>query len=293
MESTAENTAPVETPEVDSEVVETPSAESAPAGKETPASGDDPSTWTEKAQKRFDTLTREKYEGLSRAERAEYKAQMLEQRLAELEAAAKPQPVAPVKPTLESCGWNEEEFERQLVAYHGRQSTASTANVSEAVKAQLAAEREAERREQTVKSWERKEAEFTKSKPDYVEKVHGGLAAKTWVCTKEMAEAIAETGGPEIGYYLAENGPKSFEIARLPPHLQAAEIGRIAGKLEAMKAATPPPVSKAPPPVAKIDAEESATTVRADSAESDSLSDAEWTRRRNAQEAARLKKLRA
>ncbi len=277
----ADTNASVETGEVDSNPVATEGADPASAAAETGK----PDT-RDKVQERFDKLTREKYEGLSRAERAEYRAQLLEQQLAEFKAAAKPETVAPSKPTLESCGWDESEFERQLLAFNNRQSAASTANVSEAVKAQLAAEREAERQRQTELDWERHEAEFIKSKPDYTEKVLEGANRREWACSKEMAEAIKELRGvgPEVLYYLADNAAKSVEIARLPAGLQRVEIGRIAGRLEAANTA-PPPVSKAPPPTSRLEADESVVEKNPDD-----MSIEEWKRWRDKRD--RLKNLR-
>lgn len=276
----AENNAPVETGEVDSKPAATEGAETAPAAAETgkPESRD-------RVQERFDKLTREKYEGLSRAERAEYKAQELERRLAEFEArtTASTETVAPSTdfPTLESVGWDEGKYIAAVAQWNAKQAR-------DAAKAEIEAERQAARQADTEKSWAAKQAEFQKAKPEYAEKVLDGAQRGTWACSDEMLQvAQASDIGPEILLYLAENADKSREIYRLPPNLQAREIGRIEARIEAAKAAPPPVVSKAPPPVGKVDGGESSTPVRVDAADSDSLSDSEWTRRRNAQEAAR------
>lgn len=285
MDELAESTAPVETSEVDSKEVDAEGAGPAPAGTETAASGNETSDWTKKAQERFDKLTREKYEGLSRAERAEYKAQELERRLAEIEArnTAPTETVATSTdfPTLESVGWDEGKYIAAVAQWNAKQAR-------DAAKAEIEAERQAARQAETEKSWSQKQAEFQKAKPEYAEKVIDGAQRGTWACSDEMLQvAQASDIGPEILLYLAENADKSREIYRLPPNLQAREIGRIEARIEAAKAAPPPVVSKAPPPVGKVDGGESSTPVRVDAADSDSLSDSEWTRRRNAQEAAR------
>jgi hypothetical protein len=250
MSDQAENTAPVEKTEVDSKVEATSGEGSAPSGTEAPASGDDTSTWTEKAQKRFDQLTREKYEGLSRAERAEYRAQMLEQQLAEREeAAAKTSTVAPLDdyPTLESVGWDEAGHAVAVRKWIDSQARNT-------VKTVLSEERTAAEREQFERNWERTQDDFIKSKPDYAQKV-GSLPES--LMTRALAAEIKEMGNPEVAYYLAENVEKLAEIARLPVKAMARELGRIEARMEAAKAA-PPPVSKAPPPTSKIDASESA-----------------------------------
>lgn len=268
--------APVDAGEVDSNPAETEGADPASAAAETgkPEPRD-------RVQERFDKLTREKYEGLSRAERAEYRAQELERRLSEIEAKSAPtETVAPSNdfPTLESVGWDEVKFSAAIAQWNAKQ-------VREAAKAELAAEREAQRKSETETSWQRKQAEFQKTKPEYAEKVLEGAQRGTWACSDEMLQvAQASDIGPEILLYLAENADKSREIYRLPPHLQAREIGRIEARLEASKAPPAPVVSKAPPPVAKIEAADSATNVAPDSPESDSKWNAEeWAKRRNKQ----------
>lgn len=278
MNELAESTAPVETSEVDSKEVEAEGAGPAPAGTEAAASGNETSDWTKKAQERFDKLTREKYEGLSRAERAEYKAQELERRLAEFEArqTAPTETVAPSTdfPTLESVGWDEGKYIAAVAQWNAKQAR-------EAAKAEIEAERQAARQAETEKSWSQKQAEFQKAKPEYAEKVIEGAQRGKWALSDEMLEvAQASDIGPEILLYLAENADKSREIYRLPPNLQAREIGRIEARIEATKAAPPPPVSKAPPPPPKVDgAVGSVGPIDLGSEESNNLSADEWNRR--------------
>jgi hypothetical protein len=245
--------APVDTGKVDSTPGDTEGADPASAAAETGK----PDT-RDKVQERFDKLTREKYEGLSRAERAEYRAQLAEQRLADLEARAKTEQVAPVDeyPTLESVGFDEAAHRKAVDAYYASR-TGTTAE--EAAKRVIAAEREAEQQRQSETAWQRKQAEFIKSKPDYSEKVLAGAQRGEWACSADMAQAIRRSDiGPEISYYLASNPEKSVAIAQMHPEDQKLEIGRIAGRLDAARTPPPPPVSKAPPPVGKIDAGEAA-----------------------------------
>lgn len=281
----AENTAPVETADADAEPVETTSEEPAPSGTE-PAASEDTSSWTTKAQKRYDELTEARYREAARADRAEYQIQELQRKLQEkweAEEKAKPETVAPSNdfPTLESVGWDESKHAAAVAEWSAKQAR-------EVARAELAAEREAARREQFEQDWSRKQSDFVKSKPDYMEKV-GSLPRH--LMTDSLAAEIKEAGNPEIAYYLAENRDALAVLARLSPTAQAREIGRIEARLEAAKSA-PPPVSKTPPPPSRIDAASASATVRVDTAESDSLSDAEWNRRRTAQERARLRKAR-
>jgi hypothetical protein len=266
----ADNNALADAGEVDSNPAETSGADPAPAADDSGKPSRD------RVQERIDALTREKYQGLSRAELAEYRAQQLEQRLAQLEAqSAKPQTVAPSDdeyPTLESVGWDDAKHQAAVAAWGAKQAR-------EAAKAELAAEREAARRTESETNWKRKEAEFVKSKPDYSEKVLRSPAMGGPVITDQMAQVIQESDiGPEVAYYLAENVQKSVEIARLPAYLQAREIGRIEERLAVAKA-SPPPVSKAPSPVAKIETDGSVAPLDLGSPESNTLSADEWNRR--------------
>lgn len=274
MNTQAESTAPAEATEVDSEVVSTPGEDSAPSGTEAAASGDDRSNWTEKAQKRYDELTEARYKEAARADREAYRREQLEREIEQLRQPAKPQTVAPSDeyPTLESVGWDEAKHATAVATWSAKQATA-------AAKAELAAERDAKQRAELDATWSRREAEFVKSKPDYSEKVLRPPALGGPAITEAMAQVIRESDiGPEVAYYLGENVAKSVEIARLPPHLQAREIGRIEAKLEAAKASAPP-VSKAPPPAAKIDAGGSDAPLDLGSEESNTLSADEWNRR--------------
>ena len=263
----AENNALADAAPVDTGADDASGADPAPAAAETGK----PDT-RDKVQERFDKLTREKYEGLSRAERAEYRAQMLEQQLAQFQAQAQTPTVAPSNdyPSLESVGYDEAKHATAVAAWSAKQAR-------DAARAELQAERESATREQTYREWERKQAEFIKSKPDYVEKV-GSLPPS--LMTNALADEIkASPMGPEVAYYLSENLDKLAAIKDLPARQQAREIGRIEARLEALKAA-PPPVSKAPPPPAKIESAASTGAADPTSPDSDKMSADEWLKRR-------------
>jgi hypothetical protein len=251
----ADDKAPVETGEVDSNPVDTEGADPATAAAETgkPVPRD-------KVQERFDTLTREKYEALSARDRERYQREALEARIAQLEAStAKTETVAPSDeyPTLESVGWDEDKLRVAIDAYYDKKLDARAEST-------LTKREKAAQRQQVEQAHERREAEFIKAKPDYAEKVLRHPRDGGPTITDPMAEVIrASDSGPELAYYLAENAPKSAEIARLPERLQALELGRILERIAAAKAA-PPPVSKAPPPVAKIEAAEPPTDTNLD-----------------------------
>ena len=287
----ADNTAAVDAPEADAGGADTNGDGSAPSLTEAQA----PAKVKDPIQERFDKLTRDKYDALREGDRKGYLLEQRDRELADLRAkleARENKQVAPADafPTLESVGYDEGKFIAAVAAYNKATTDAARAAAREEAQGIIRAERDAAKAEQASKSWATKEAEFLKSKPDYAEKVRDNDELKI---TKEMADVIRESDiGPQVAYYLGENPDKAAAIAQLPPLIQAREIGRIEAKLEAAKAPLKPAVSQAPPPVGKIDADDAPAVLKVDSADSDTLSDKEWTRRRNAQEQARLRKIR-
>jgi hypothetical protein len=278
--ATAETNATDGTAKADANAELATGAESATAAAETGKSGKPPHS--AELQDRFDKLTREKYEGLSRAERAEYRAQLAEQRLEALETQqkAKTEPVAPEQfPTLEQFGYDEGKFMAAVAAYSKGTTEAAKAAAREAAQEIVRAEREASRQNEAVKNWAKKEAEFIKSKPDYVEKV---LEARTLPISREMQMELRESElGPQIAYYLVENSEKAAAIMALPLKEQLKEIGRIEARLESTKTPAKPAVSQAPPPVQKVDSNEA--QVEKSPSDMSDTEFAKWRRRQIAQ----------
>lgn len=205
-------------------------AEPAPA-KETPE---------DKVQKRFDKLTKEKYDAQRRGDRLEWQLQQLQSQPAKTES------VAPIIPTLESSGFDDSKYQKALGEYNE--------SLIESKVEALLAKRQAQTQEVSKASeFDKRQAEFAKSKPDYAEKV---IENPSLPISQTMAEVIRESEiGPQIAYHLADHPEIAESIARLSPLAQAREIGRIEAKLEVQKAA-PAKVSQAPAPAAKIEASE-------------------------------------
>lgn len=256
MSEVAENVVTDQSANADAEAVPGSEAESAPAGEIVAK----PVTPEEKAknQERFDKLTRERYQALSRAEQTERQLQEARAELERLKGQAKPQQVAPAKfPTLAEYGYDEEKHAEAVQSYLKTQTPSTLdedALIEKAVR-KLSEKQTAETRQQT---WKQREADFAKSKPDFVERVYRQPAEGGPRITDSMLEVILESDlGPAVAYHLAENVEVSEAIARLPPMAQARELGRIEARLEAAaKAPPPPPVSQAPPPVSGIQAAE-------------------------------------
>lgn len=150
----------------------------------------------------------------------------------------------------------------------------------EAAKRELRAEQDRSAAERRVSTFRQRVTEFAKTVEDYESVVND----PSLPITAAMAEVIQDSDdGPALAYHLGKNPEVAARIAQLPPHAAARELGRLEARLEAERerAKEKPVVSKAPPPAPKIDgADPGAVKVRSDSAESDTLSDAEWMRLR-------------
>lgn len=114
--------------------------------------------------------------------------------------------------------------------------------------AELLAKRDAERQHaETLESYHEREEEIRTKYEDFEQVAYNPRLPITQV----MAETIqASEIGPEVAYYLGSNPKEADRIARLPPFLQAKEIGRIEAKL-----ADNPPVKKsssAPTPITPV-----------------------------------------
>ena len=270
----------VETPsEPDGEEREVqPGAESAPAvtdpdeGREKPESG---------ISKRIDELTRNWRE--TERERDYLRQLLLQQQQPQREPerpVTREEPVEPEPKTLADFQYDEKAYAKYVF-----------------VEAQKAAKREAEairrefREEQSTKTRESAQADFRDriSKWAKAEKIedYSVVFDPLTPISESMADIIMGSEKQEaLAYYLAKNRDIAAQIARLPERQQAYELGRI----EATKLAKPaaPKVSEAPPPAPRIDGSgATVSNVKADEPDSDKLSDDEWTRLRNKQEAAR------
>jgi signal recognition particle GTPase len=147
------------------------------------------------------------------------------------------------------------------------------------------AEREAqERSTKVVSTFKDREEEFRTKNADYDDVVHDDVPI-----TKEMAAMILESEiGPDVAYYLGKNLDEATRISRLNPLAQAREIG----KIEAALSSSNPPVKKAssaPEPIKPVGSRSTAPVVSTSDPRSTKMSDSEWIKQRNAENASRLK----
>jgi hypothetical protein len=267
---------------------------SAPSGEETTAAKTDansesPEKKRDEVNERFDKLTRDLYELRSERDRDRFEIDAREKRIKELEAklseTAKQSQVAPdATPTLEQFGFDEAKYQAALYSH-------LTKTVGAKIRDEIMGEMkqtEAQRKSQeTYSTWAKREADFIKSQPDYVDKVKN---ARSLPISEELqAELLQMDDGPQLAYYLTENREKAALLMRMPISAQMRELGRIQAQLELKKSAAPP-VSKAPPPPSKVDSLDTDTRVSTSDPASDRLSDDEWfaaERRRLANKARR------
>jgi hypothetical protein len=255
---------------------ETQAADSSPAPVEVPAIADDAGTErprdeegkfiSPKAQKRIDELTWKSHEAERQAEYWRQQALQPQQ--------PPPKAEEPVKlPTLESVGYDESKYQAALIEYATKQA--------EQVVERRLTEAEQKRAEQArMESFATRQREFAKATPDFEDRV---LRDPTLPITAAMRDVILDSpAGPELAYHLATNREQAEQIARLPAHLAALEMGRIEGRLSALKeAAKRPVISKAPPPPPKVeDVDTPLAGMKASDPESDKLSMKDWMERR-------------
>jgi hypothetical protein len=197
-----------------------------PTGAEDAGQADDAGEATEEAhqkrvpwfQKRIDEVTRQKYDA---QREADYWRGLAEGRVQPQQQTAQQVPDR----------WEDPEgYDRYLIQ-----------QAVDLAKQQTTAEL---RQQQQARTYEEREASIRQSKPDYDSVVRD----PTLPITPLMAEVIRETErGPEIAYYLGTNREEAQRIAGLPPHLQAASLGRIEASFVAPPRAQPRNVPPPPP----------------------------------------------
>jgi hypothetical protein len=204
-------------------------------------------------QKRFDRMTRDKYEAIRRADALELRLQLAEQYI----QAQQPQQPGSTQavhgePTLEQFGYDQEAFqkaERQWL-------------ITEAKKA---ARQEIEQ-EFTQRQIAEQGTRFNQRVAELEKKMPGAWQRATTaplVTTPIMEQVIFHSDvGPEVGVYLAEHLDDAQAISRLPPMQQAVAMGRIEAAVKAAPAAPPRPpkaLTAAPAPSAPLPSGSSAS----------------------------------
>lgn len=118
------------------------------------------------------------------------------------------------------------------------------------IRAELAAEREAEQQRKAeaeqgrkAETWQERQEAAAEKYPDFEEVIRESDAP----ITSQMGQAIIESDlGADIAYYLAQNPKEAKRIAQLPPIRQIAEIGKLEIKVGSPAQKTP---TQAPEPI--------------------------------------------
>jgi hypothetical protein len=151
---------------------------------------------------------------------------------------------------------------------------------------QLLAQRDAAKQQAAIlEAYQAKEEEARDKYDDFEQVAYNPQLSVTEV----MAQTIqASDMGPDIIYYLGQNPKEADRIAKLPPILQAKELGRVEARL-----ADNPPVkvtSKAPAPISPVTARSTGSPSydTTDPRSIKSMSTSEWI---EAERARQIKKL--
>lgn len=252
--------------------------EAAPSAAATAKPSDTLEPEAKGVQRRFDELTRYRRE----AERdRDYWREQATRNTAPPKA---PEPEPQATKTLADFQFDEGKHTAYLMQLSARTAT-------EAAKAELKAEQEQQAKQRRVETYVQRVREFAKDKPDYHD-----VASHAPISESVADMVVTLETGPELAYYLGNNPDIASQISALPNTVAAYELGTIAARLKYERETVQKAknlVSAAPSPAPTIGAGGGpATAPKVDSPDSDTLSDAEWTRRRNAQEQSRLRKQR-
>lgn len=199
-------------------------------------------------------------------------------------------PEAPTQTPLAEKVKTLADFNFDEVQHHAYTVQQAAKAATEAAKRELKAEQERETKQKRIAEYVKRAGEFSKDKPDFRDVAEHA----------PISDSIADTligleSGPELAYYLGKNPDVAANLNAIPQYAAAYELGLIAARLKYEREAVSKAkaaLSQAPPPAAKIEATGEAGVVKVDSADSDQLTDAEWARRRNAQELAKKRKAR-
>lgn len=241
-ESTTETTDQVTEPPVDEEKVEetkkdeegtTDASSESDSGTDSPAKKD-----KSPLQERINEIT-----GKRRA--AERKSEALEQEVEywkqQAQAVSNPEPVG-VKPTLESCEYDEARYEESLLAWNQQQQAKKDEEAAQAQAAVIKQQRQVVFAESGAK--------FAESTPDYFAVIQN----PAFVQSETMAEAIfASDIGPQLAYTLGSNQELAAAINNMPPTEALLALGRLEASLSFEPSAPPAkPVTKAPAPIKPV-----------------------------------------
>lgn len=221
-------------------------------------------TW---ATKRFNKLTRQKYEALTEAEKAKKEADYWKS-LAQ--GKDQPQP-AKGKPDFNDFDSNEEYLE----ALADWKIETKNEQLTQKQREQQA---ELEKHNKALEFETKRNQTISLGKEKYNDFEHVVFSLPPEVMNESVAETLFNTDMPEdIAYHLGKNPEEAAKLAQLPPLKRAVEFGKIETRLKAqMKKKT----TNAPPPIKPVN---SKGEVENDWMNDPNISPKEWAERRNKQ----------
>lgn len=214
-----------------------PAAESAdPVSEETGDAEGQPPKGKSRAQERIEDLA-----STNRIlrEQNEFLRKLAESRIgAPADAApapAAPEPPKPApKPTLESCGWDAEVYERELDAWYDKKVDTGVDNA-------LARRSEAAEQADLTEQARASAIEFRKEHKDFDLIV--GNPKLQWSPTVLQVLKSAGMESAPLAFHLATNPDKLAKISRMRPDAATVALGRAMGELSSSKT-TPAPAPK-------------------------------------------------
>ena len=269
MTETVDATQAAETPVPDDKADSSPAAADT-SEKSAPKETHDDDV-SEKVQKRISKLTGRWRQAESEAD---YWRERYHRSMNERPAAEPPRQAAQPAKKLADFNYDEEQYQAYLEEVVAEKAAAkATAKLRETQERERS---ESSRKENLTKFRER-EAKVKGELEDYEDFAYTAPIDSVTDLIMAMDE------GPRIAYYLGKNPETAARINSLPPHLAAIELGRLDAKLaterEQAKAKS---VSKAPPPVPRLETSDADTgfAVKASDPSSDKLSMRDWMERR-------------
>lgn len=234
-EETEQGTPAPETEEVVEETTTDEGEEAAESGEQPPqtddeSGGEEQPKKPNRLQKRFDELTRQRYQ--LEAENRRLKEQ--------LESNPKEETKAPNRDDFDS-------YEDYLDARAEYLADQKVKSYREQEKRQELEQKRQQQQEELLSNWELSKSKAREKYRDFDEVLNNDDAP----LTEAMAYAMMESDyGADIGYYLGKHPEEAQRIANLSTARQAAELGKL--ELQVSTKPTKPKTSKAPDPIETV-----------------------------------------
>lgn len=222
----------------------------------------------EQARDEKGRFVQERINELTKARRtAERERDELRQRLEAIEAQRTQSTPAPDKPPSFEDFTDLNQWAAAVAQHAQKQALAEAER-------KFSEQQQRQQQAQVFGTYEQREREYAAKNAGYAEALDA-LRSSVRFAQSTLEVIATSEAGPAVVHHLGEHLDVADRIARMPPHLQAAEIARLEARITAPK---PKPVTQAPAP---------APTVQGAAAVPKGLSDdlpiEEWVRRRREQ----------